>query len=341
MRLLSTCRLVLMCCGLLLATPAVHAAPPNGDNRTAPINIALNSRKTVKHIENATLEAPAIEDTACDPSDLTTHSVWFRFEVPMSMVLDLDATGAVINSAVGTHSDIMLSYYEDVGGTITHRGCTSGQYPRLEDLLVSGDKVYYVRIASIGSAPTSSSKYKLSVRVRYILNVVQDPGFLFEPLGVLWKVKNDDNPAKIVRVCPSNCYIDFGGVAKGQLFQKVVFDPSVMRFKVGDLIYGTAYVFLTPVDGADIKLSIKIKYSDGTPPTKVSVTRHFANPSTNLAENFGPILAVVAGQVASITYSVTSPQADDTFSVLSYEAEAYAGSGPRGILPLLSAPPQP
>jgi hypothetical protein len=327
MRALRICTLALIGC-VLLAAPAAHAAPPEGDDREAPIEIPLNSAITVKQIQDATLEAPSVEETECDPSGLTDHSVWFRFTTPMSMVLDLDATGAFIDGAAGMHSGIVISYYEDVGGVITHRGCTGGDFPRLEDLLLGTDGVYYVRIANSGDEPTNPSEYKLSARVRSVLSTAQPEFVAIEEIGTRWTIKKA-SPSQIARVCvtpPStDCRIEFGGAAKGEFFQKVDFDKAVMRFKRGDLLSADASVFRTPPEGAEVELTIKIKYSDGTPPTTARATRHIINTSTNTAEFVGAIMAKVAGQVKSITYSV-SPLDDDVFSVLSYSTEVYAGS---------------
>lgn len=319
----------------IVAAPAAAASkPPKGDNSTAPVDIALNSQKTIKRIENATMEAPGIEDTSCDMDDLSDHSVWFRFSVPFSMLIDIDAAGSIIRSDAGVHGNVALSYYELDGGLI-HRGCTTGVDARLEDLLLSEGDVYYVRVANIGQfEPTEPSRYRLSLRVRETLNIPKDQFVGTQPLGINWHVKHAGDPPKIERLCPNGCYVRFNGVAKGKIFQKVDVDPSVLRFKPGDVIYMTAYVFLTPPEGSDIKISLKINYSDGTPPTKVNATRHFVNTSTNLAQNIGAIVAETAGMVSRLTFTVSSPQTDDVFGLLSIEANAYPGSGPRGVLPL-------
>lgn len=313
----------------LLAAPAAEAAPPSGDNRAAPIDIALNSTITVKRIEDATLEAPSDEDPTCDADGNTTHSVWFRFTTPMAMVLDLDATGALIASETGLHSSLLISYFEDVGGVITHRGCTGGDDLRLEDLILDADEVYYFRIANSGAEPTGPSIYKLSVRVRHVLGTANPEFVASEPLGTRWMTRRA-SPSQIERVCstpPStDCVIDFAGVAKGELFQKVDFDKAVMRFRRGDYIFADASIFRTPPQGVDVTLKIKIKYSDGKRPTTVSATRHFTNTETNIARLVGAIVAKVAGQVKSITYSISSPSADDVFSVLTYSTGVRAGS---------------
>jgi hypothetical protein len=328
MRALRICTVALIGC-VLLAAPAAHAAPPNGDNREAPIDIALNSTVTVKQIQEATLEAPSVEETTCDPGGLTDHSVWFRFTTSMSMVLDLDAAGAFIDSGTGMHSGIVISYYEDVGGVITHRDCSGGDFPRLEDLLLNTDRVYYVRIANSGDEPTRPSEYKLSARVRFVLSTAQPEFVAVEDIGTRWTTKNA-SPSEIERVCvtppATDCRIDFKGVAKTEFFQKVDFDKAVMRLERGDLVFADVSIFRTPPEGAEVELTIKIKYSGGTPPTTVRATRHFVNTSTNLAVLVGGILARVAGQVKSITFSVSSPHDDDVFSVLSYSTEIYAGS---------------
>jgi hypothetical protein len=328
MRALRICTLALIGY-VLLAAPAAHAAPTKGDNREAPIDMALNTTITVKQIQNATLEAPSVEETTCDPGDLTGHSVWFRFTTPMSMLLDLDATGAFIDGATGMHSGIVISYYEDVGGVITHRDCTGGDFPRLEDLLLNSDRVYYVRIANSGDEPSGPSEYKLSVRVRSVLSIAQPEFVGAEDLGTRWTTRKA-SPSQIERACvtpPStDCRIDFKGAARAELFQRVDFDKAVMRFKRGDLVFADASVFRTPPEGAEVELTIKINYSDGKPPTTVRATRRIINTSTNLAQFVGGIMARVAGQVKSITYSVSSPHDDDVFSVLSYSTEVYAGS---------------
>jgi hypothetical protein len=312
----------------LLAASAAHAAPPKGDDREAPIDIALNTAVTVKQIQDATLEAPSVEETECDPTGLTDHSVWFRFTTPMSMLLDLDATGAFIDGDAGMHSNVVVSFYEDVDGTITHRDCAAGDIPRLADVLL-GEGVYYVRIANIGDEPTNPSEYKLSARVRFVLSAAE-PAFIgLEEIGTRWTTRKA-TPSQIARVCvtppASDCRIDFAGAATAELLQTVDFDKAVMTLKRGDLLSADVFVFRTPPEGADVELTIKIKYRDGRPPTTARATRHFVNTSTNLAQSVGGILARVAGQVKSVTFSVSSADDDDVFSVLSYETEIYAGS---------------
>ena len=189
--------------------------------------------------------------------------------------------------------------------------------------------MFHVRIANSGDEPTSASEYKLSARVRFVLSTAEPEFVALEDVGTRWTIKKA-TPAQIARVCvtpPStDCRIDFAGVAKGEFLQKVDFDKAAIRFKRGDLVSADVSVFRTPPEGAEVELTIKIKYSDGTPPTTVRATRHFINTSTNLAQSVGAIMAKVAGQVKSITYSVSSPHEDDVFSVLSYSTEIYAGS---------------
>ncbi|MBK9124193.1 MAG: hypothetical protein IPM16_13900 [Chloroflexi bacterium] len=315
--------------------PVAHAqTPTKGDNQSAPINIALNTSKTVKHIENATMESALVEETSCDVSDLSDHSVWFRFEVPITMLVDIDASGALIQTDSGAYANVVLSYYR-LQGALLHQGCAIGTNARLANQLLSADGVYYVRIANISQhEPTGPSRYRLSLRVRETLSIPQDPFIATQPLGVNWQVKKAGNPPKVVRLCPNGCYIRFDGAAGAKVFQKVDFDSSVLQFKPGDIVSMTSFVFMTPPEGSHVKLSIRIDYSDGTPSTKVKATRLFINTSTNTAQDIGPIIAEVAGKVQRMTFSISSPDVDDVFSVLSVEAEAYAGSGPRGVLPV-------
>jgi hypothetical protein len=319
----------------IFSSPVAHAqTPPKGDNQSAPVNVALNTTKTVKRIEGATMESALIEETPCDGSDLSDHSVWFRFEVPISMLVDIDASGALIQTDFGAYANVVLSYYEDQG-TLTHRGCTTGTNARLTNQLLSADDVYYVRIANISQhEPTGPSRYRLSLRVRETLSIPLDPFIATQPLGVHWQVKKAGTPPKVVRLCPNGCYIRFDGAAGAKVFQKVDFEASVLQFKPGDTVFMTGYVFMTPPEGSHVRLSVRIDYSDGTPPTIVKATRHFINTSTNLAQDIGPIVAEVVGKVQRMTFSISSPDVDDVFSVLSVEAETYAGSGPRGALPL-------
>jgi hypothetical protein len=320
----------------ILSSPVSHAqTPPKGDNRSAPVNIALNTTKTIKHIEGATMESGLIEETSCDSSDLSDHSIWFRFEVPITMLVDIDASGALIQTDFGAYSNVVLSYYEDQG-TLTHRGCMTGTNARLTNQLLGADDVYYIRIANISQhEPTGPSRYRLSLRVRETLSIPLDSFIATQPLGVHWQVKKAGDPPKVVRLCPNGCHIRFDGAAGAKVFQKVDFEASVLQFKPGDIVFMTGYVFMTPPEGSHVKLSVRIDYSDGTPSTKVKATRHFINTSTNIAKDIGPIVAEVAGKVRRMTFSISSPDVDDVFSVLSVDAEAYAGSGPRGALPLL------
>jgi hypothetical protein len=141
--------LILAALSIIAAPAAIASGVPKGDDQNAPVLIALNTAKTVKHIENATLQAPSIEEASCDPNDLSDHSIWFRFTVPISMLLDIDASGAIITGAQGSHNLVVLSYYEDEG-TLTQRGCTTGTNARLTNQLVSAGDVFYVRVANIG-----------------------------------------------------------------------------------------------------------------------------------------------------------------------------------------------
>jgi hypothetical protein len=323
---------------LLFAAPTVQAQnPPKGDNVANPVKIALNTQKTVKNIQNASVESPATENTSCDGDDNSDHSVWFRFVMPAGGTVDLDSGGSILNGSTGSHAYVVLTLYRETAG-LAEVACMLSTNARLvSQNLTAG--VYFVRIANDSiTEPTAPSQYRLSLRLRSMNGLLQDPSFENEALGVSWKAKKAGSPAKVTRVCTTECQIRFGGAAKGQVFQRVSIDTKSLRFKVGDVVSADAFINNTPIAGADVKLTLQIVYADSTPATQVSLTRHITQTGTSVVKGFGSIFAEIRSKaVESIKFTITSPDASETFSVTSTGLTIQAGTSVRA-LPLPPAP---
>jgi hypothetical protein len=200
--------------------------------------------------------------------------------------------------------------------------------------------MHFIRLASDSPGLLQGpSQYRISVRVRYLAQFLADPEF-DEPPGTAWKIKKAGNPPQVVRTCAAHCYVSFNGVAGGKLQQTVLIDPSVMKFKVGDYFTARAGINGTPAGGSDVKMTVQLNYSDGTPPTKASLTKLVIQTSTaatySLAGDFA--IEIKSKALKSIKVMIISPTAADTFRVLSGTLSLWAGSNVRA---LLSVPPGP
>jgi hypothetical protein len=326
---------------MLFAAPAVHAqTPPKGDDADQPVNVPLNTQKTVKNVQHATVTGTSIENASCDGDSNSDHSVWFRFNMPYGGTVDIDSGGSILNGAGGSHSFVVLSVYK-AGGGLAEVGCQVSSTARLLNQNLSAG-TYYVRIANDSvNEPTRDSQYRLSVRARFISGFLEDPSFESHALGVYWKAKGAGDPPKVTRVCSGDCVIRFGGVAGGKLQQRVTIAPNVIQFKVGDVVSANAFINNTIVAGSDVRITFKIVYFDGTPATVASTTRHITQTGTAAVASFGSVFAEVASpKVQSFVFKVISPVASQTFSVDSTSLAVQAGTSVRtdGLLPVPPAP---
>lgn len=324
---------------ILVAVPTLAQTPPKGDNAAAPVNVALNARKTVHNIQYATMEGAAVETVSCDAGNSSDHSVWFRFTMPEGGAVDIDAGGSIINGASGSHAYVALSLHREDAG-LTEVGCIISSTARLVNQpLVAGGYVVRLANASINT-PTGPSQYRISLRARYLSGLLDDPSFENQPLGVTWKAKRAGDPPKVTRVCSSSCVIRFGGVADGRVVQSVVFDRKVLRFKAGDVVSADGFINNTGVAGANVRLMLKITYTDGHPVTKVTATRLIVQTGTGATISFGGLYAEIASEaVGKIQLTVISPTAAETFSLEAATVNLQAGSSARDLL--LPVPPAP
>jgi len=336
---LITCGAVLL---FIAAAPSTLAQPRGafkGDDLADYIPIALNGTKTVENIQLATLEAPLTEEASCDSNDSSDHSVWFGFEVPVdqSANIEISSGGSIINLGSSQDNLVTISLYR--AGTLTELACVLNG-----NVSVSGlsEGSYRVRFATdYVSSVLAPSRYRITIRLRALSEMLQDGEFNTNPLGVVWKAKNAGIPPKVIRDCSPACVVKFTGAAKAKLVQTVIPDPSFVRFKPGDLIRAGALAGEAPIAGANIKLTILINYSDGTPPTKVSAVRIVTSTSEGVYQTTGLLFAEIASKaVKSIRLTLSSPTAADTFSVLQASLAMLGGTSLRdaAALPL---PPSP
>src|SRR5690606_2229423 len=160
-----------------------------------------------------------------------------------------------------------------------------------------------------------------------------------EAIGVNWKIRRAGDPPKVTRVCTTSCVIRFGGAAKGRLQQGVSFDRKMLRFKVGDVISADGFINNTGVAGANVRMMIKIAYSDGHPVTKAAATRSIVQTGTSTSRSFGGLLAeITSPAVRKIKFIVISQTVSDTFSVESVSLNLKAGSTRSPLLPVPPAP---
>jgi hypothetical protein len=326
---------------MLFAAPAVHAqTPPKGDDLDKPVNVPLNTQKTVKNVQYATVTGTSVENASCDGDNSSDHSVWFRFRMPYGGTVDIDSGGSILNSAGSSHSFVVLSVYR-AGGGLVEVGCQVSSTARLLNQNLSAG-TYFVRIANESvNEPTRASQYRLSVRVRFMSGFLEDPSFETTALGTHWKAKRAGNPPKITRVCSGDCVIRFGGAAGGKLQQNVAITPSILKFKVGDVVSANAFINNTGVGGSDVKLTLKILYADGRPPTVAKARRHITQTGTAATVGFGSISAEVASKnVRMLVFMITSPLANEMFSVDTTSLAVQAGTSVRtdGLLPVPPAP---
>lgn len=324
---------------LVIASRPVDAqqsrTPPQGDNLADYVRVPLNSSKTVYGVESATLEGTGVETTICDNPGTSDYSVWFGFDIPdgMSAMVDIENTGSVITTAASVSTYVTTALYQ-LDTELTEVDCAIGGLPVSRAELGGG--TYRIRVSAQPNDPLiAPSRYVVTVRVLALWDLVDDTHFMDGELGAPWKTKNAGDPAKILRVCGLTCGVRFDGVAGGQLMQTVHGDPGVLRFKAGDLIEADIFLNSTPEAGADVKLTVKIVYSNGTTTTKAAVTRHITFPTTvGSLVSFGRIYTEIEHKsVKSIKFIVTSPQAADTFTVGITTLRLFYGNSLRALPP--------
>lgn len=326
---------------MLLTAPAVHAqTPPKGDNVSKPVNVALNAQKTVKNVQFATMEGIGVEAATCDGDNSSDHSVWFRFTMPRGGTVDIDSGGTILNSAEGTHSFVALSLHQQDAG-FTELECMVSTTARFTGVNVPAGN-YLVRIANDSiNEPTGPSQYRISIRLRFMAGMLENSSFEDSPLGVHWKISRAGSPPKVTFVCLTSCGVRFGGAAKGKVHQNVTFDAAALRYKVGDVVSADAFINNTGVSGANVRMILKIVYTDGRPATLVKKTRLITQTGTTTTRSFGGIYAeVVSKAVARVQLTIMSPAASDTFTVDSASMNLRAGTSIReqSLLPVPPAP---
>ena len=325
---------------ILLAAPVYAQTPPKGDNVGAPVNVPLNKQKTVKNVQFATMEGIGIEAVTCDADNSSDHSVWFRFTMPRGGTIDIDSGGTILNGADGSHSFVALSLHRQDAG-FTELDCMISSTARFTGVnLPAGG--YLVRIASDSvNEPTGPSQYRISIRLRFMSGMIENSSFEDLPLGVHWDIRRAGTPPKVTFVCLTTCGVRFGGAEKGKVVQNVAFERSQLRYKVGDIVNADAFINNTGFSGANVRMMLKITYSDGRPKTVVKQTRLITQTGTTTLRSFGGIYAEITSKaVAKIQLSIMSPNTSDTFTVDSVSMNLRAGTSVRE-LGLLPVPPPP
>jgi hypothetical protein len=334
---------ILLAALLVLVAPAAHAqTPPAGDSYLAPVTVKLNSSKTIKHIELATLNTPPVEAVSCDANGSSDHSIWFTFTLPASAIVDIDANGSLLNTEDGTTTQLVMTLYSPTGIGSTETECLYQNKPRMVDMgLTAG--IYTVRLASdiLNRELIAPSQYRLSVRVRYLGQFLVDGSFSEVPLAPQWKIKKAGNPPQVVHACAAQCDVAFNGRANARLQQTIRLDSSQLKFKAGDYFAASAYVSGTTAAGADIKITLTLTYSDGTPPSTASVVDHVIQ--TNLdgsAATGGIAVEIRSPALKTVKYTIGSTSTADTFRVRGTTVSLAAGTSVRvaSILPLPAQP---
>ena len=343
-RILRYC--ILLAASLLLAMAAAPAQAQSvpGDSYLAPLNIPLNSSKTATNIQLATLQG-AIENVTCDPDLTSNHSVWFSFMLPSSAEISLDTYGSYYEKTPGVFSTrATLTLFEKSGPSLIEEACNNGVV--VSSLFVAvnpGD--YVVRVAVEPAAPITISgtgQLRLNLRAMVLGQWLDDPDFSESPIGNPWKIKKAGTPAAVARICPLACHVQFTGVAGGTLEQKITFSASQIKMKAGDYFSGRAYINNTPAPGANVKLQIQIKYSNGLPPTKATRVANAVFVGTGGGVWVTSAIAEIQSKaVQSVTFKIISPAATDTFNVVDTLLSLYSGGVLRGTMGLGNSDSQP
>lgn len=324
------------------AQPAPRTPIP-GDNANDAVKVKLNGSATITGVEDATLEGSLIEDTTCDPSDNSTYSVWFTFTMPTNGTVTIDTSGTLFNTGVyWVNYNIVVTLYRLAVPLPIHMACDSSSiWPAIEDVVLT-PATYRIRVANLNPQTLlAPSQARVSIRVNSLVNILEDYSFEDNPLGSPWKAKGDTNPPKIVRTCAASCDVEFRGIAGGKLMQKLSLPLDDLKIKPGDLLRMAGGFNSTPVSGSNVKMTIKITYTDGTPATKVSTTKHFTNTSSMSWTSVGVFYAEFASKnVKKVIATVQSPTAADIFHIDYVTLAMYAGGVVRdesGLLPVPAA----
>lgn len=329
-------RNILLCCVLLVLFTASAAQSQTraleGDFVESPVSMLLNQKKTISGVEAATRQNIAIEASTCDALNNTQNSVWFEFETPAYTKLDIDTSGSVLDYGYFITNGTVLTVYRVNGPVLEEIDCAVGSGARLLDVALDKGS-YMVRIAAPYEPLVGPSSYRLGLRVRTVYGLGNDPEFN-TPLGTAWKVKNAGDPAKIFVSCANDC-LRFDGVANGISYSKVSWNDLAIKAKKGDMLFTDIFVNDTPAAGANVKVTIKLIYSDGTPSNRNTVTRHVVFPTTGNAVGVGAaVVEIKSSALKSVKVMIASPAATDTFSVDIASFSMIAGSNVRGLLPV-------
>ena len=320
-------------------------ALPSNDNLITPTVLQIGKSQLVPDIGAATNEATEPVST-CKSGSVIPHSVWFVITLPTSSSISLSTFGSQLLTPQVFTMDTMLAVYELTGpGTFAERACSDDTNGIMAAQLVfaaTAGKTYYIAAGTFSSGPfLPESTLKLTSRMLATTIVPLNYDFEAPITDPGWKLKNADND-QIVCSNPTYfavngaCVFRFSG-APGittKLVQTLPF-PATFTPRKNAFLSGIFYFRVMDTAAlANTKVKFIVNYSDGTPPSTLTLNLAGAALPTYDIRLFA--LPLKSGKVASVKLLFKFGESAGTLLVdyIWYYYDADPGTRASGLLPL-------
>jgi hypothetical protein len=329
--------------GLNISATFSGAAPAN-DNFAAAQEVTLGKAIVTTNVEFATEQANEPPHSCVGP-DIPSRSVWYKFVPgPRFARLNITTDGSRLDSAGSVISDTVVEAFDgpDLAG-LDSLGCndTVSNAGMLTDIEAFYNTTVYIRVTEFTSGGLSGpSSYRIKVTASFYGGFGANTSFQ-DPLGSEWKLKNFDGfdgrfcfPGVAFGI-GDDCTFQFtGGAGERTKLSQTVTLPANLKPPKGSQIYGAFAMYsLSPL--ADFKATLKVSYTDGTPPSKHSI-KLIGSPGPDYAL-FSLVVELTSKNVGSAKLQFVNKSAGgqvrvDGTAVL-YRG-GFARSAPDGALPL-------
>lgn len=239
-----------------------------------------------------------------------THSLWYTFTVDGTSTVTIDTAGSS-----GTYSDTTIAVLTGTIGAFTEIACAEDTgfvlTSRIENLAVQPGITYYLYVARWSNTPTSSPG-ELHLDVRINTNLLLNGGFETGAGGGAAEAwgrrgagsENDKRKCNPAKANNGDCaYLYKGGAGEKSILKQKVSSSILGSYgitpEVGDIFRAKMYVQGNSANG---KISLIIKYADGTPATKMPVSFSSSADYTEvIAEE-----AIASAAVKNVTVKIVS-----------------------------------
>jgi hypothetical protein len=253
--------------------PPVNAAPTS-DIINQMVPITFNKAVRVNNIEFATVAGPENSTLGCSMS----HSVWHRFIAPRSGSYTFSTFGTVLNRDFQSQ-DTKIAVYSSSGGPVfanmTQLGCNDDSggvlASALNGVTISEGTEVYVRVGTFSTINLlAGSYYRITVSPESIYNLGVNSSF--DSGTTSWAVKGTTIDDGVFNDGGDNVFRLFGAPNKSAKIKQSIGLASLLLTKAeSGSLFRLIAIYRTVGASTDrAKFILRVFYSDGTPPTKVS-----------------------------------------------------------------------